>query len=110
MAAARVRSDRSAEPQDIELLKRRHAELHVKKIQAETKKRESENRLTELKRQALEQFGTDDLDELKRKLQSIKAENERKRSGYQEHLDQIDAELDRVSAEHKAAMNEAEAP
>jgi hypothetical protein len=106
MATAKVRIDRTAEQQDIEQLKRRHAELHERKIRAETKKSESENRLTELKKLAREQYGTDDLNELKKKLEALQAENERLRVEYQKHLDQIESELDRVTAEHKAAMNE----
>src|SRR5262245_22524792 len=106
MAAANARIDRPGEQQDIEQLRRRHADLHVKKIQSETKKRESENRLSELKRQAREQYGTDNLDELKKKLEAIKADNERLRAEYQDHLDHIERELDRVSAEHKEAMSE----
>jgi hypothetical protein len=106
MANAKVRSDKAAEQQDIEQLKRRHAELHERKIRAETKKGESENRLTELKRLAREQYGTDDLEELKKKLAALQAENERLRAEYQKHLDHIESELERVSAEHAAAMNE----
>ncbi len=106
MPTTKDRAGKTAERQDIEQLKSRYADLHVKKIQAETKKRESEDRLDELKRQAREQFGSDDLDELKQKLAALKTENERKRAEYQQHLDGIESELDRVAAEHKAAMNE----
>jgi hypothetical protein len=109
MAAAKGRVDRTVEQQDIEQLRRRHADLHVKKIQAETKKRESENRLTELKKQARDQYGTDDLEELKKKLEAIKADNERMRAEYQDHLDRIERELDHVAAQHKEAMSEVEA-
>jgi hypothetical protein len=108
MPSAKTRTGTAAEQQDIERLKQRFTDLNVKKIQADTKLRESQSRLDELKRQAREQYGTDDLDELKRKLQAMKAENERLRAEYQQHLDGIEAELDRVTAEHKAAMSEDE--
>jgi hypothetical protein len=110
MPATKRPGDGPAEQQDIEQLKRRYADLHERKIRAETKKGESESRLTDLKKQAREQYGTDSLNELKQKLSAMQAENERLRSEYQKHLDHIEAELDRVSAEHKAAMNEEEEP
>jgi uncharacterized protein involved in exopolysaccharide biosynthesis len=97
----------TADPQTIEQLKRRYEDLHKRKIQAETSKEHSEKRLQEVKKQALNDYKTDDLTALKKKLATIKSENERMRSEYQSHLDQLEADLDRVTAEHKAAMNEA---
>ncbi len=38
-------------------------------------------------------WGTDDLDELQKKLQEMTAENERRRAEYQHHLEKIDADL-----------------
>jgi hypothetical protein len=106
MPTIKDRAVKSPERQDIEQLKRRYDELNTKKIQAKTKRDESERRLAELKRQAREQFGTDDITDLKKKLEDLTADNERRRAEYQQHLDGIEGELDRVVAAHKAAMNE----
>ena len=40
-----------------------------------------------------EQFGTDDLAELQKQLESLNLENERQRAEYQRHLEKIEADL-----------------
>ncbi|MBI5758899.1 MAG: hypothetical protein HZA46_10320 [Planctomycetales bacterium] len=87
---------------DIEALKTRYNALNEKKIQAETKKEAAENRLAELKAQSLNDYGTDNLDELKRKLDDLLDDNERKRADYQKHLEAIEANLAEVEQQHKA--------
>jgi chromosome segregation ATPase len=89
--------------QDMQALKRRYEELHKKKIRVETEKASSERRLRDLQRKARDLYGTDDLDELRARLDQMRAENERRRRDYQEHLDQIEARLQQVEAEHAAA-------
>jgi tRNA A37 threonylcarbamoyladenosine dehydratase len=89
--------------QDIDALKERYDALNKKKIQAETNQEAAEKRLKELKEQARRDYGTDNLDELKQKLDELKADNERKRAEYQKHLDAIELKLSEVEQQHKAA-------
>jgi len=84
--------------QSIEDLQRRYQKLHTKKIQAETQRDGAKNRLDDLKQQARDKYGTDDLAELQRKLDEIIAENARKRTKYQDDLDKIEKELAAVEA------------
>lgn len=87
--------------EEIDVLKARYDALNKKKIQAETNHEAAEKRLKELKEQALRDYGTDNLDALKQKLDDLKAENERKRAEYQTHLETIESKLDEVEKQHK---------
>jgi hypothetical protein len=82
--------------QTIEDLKKRYSVLHEKKITAQADLNNAKKDLANLKKSAREQFGTDDLDELRAKLKQMKEDNERKRSEYQAHLEKIEAELTEV--------------
>ena len=98
------KTERAALPdgqEDIDALKKRYDALNEKKIKAETNQEAAEKRLKELREQALRDYGTDNLDELRQKLAELKAENERKRSEYQVHLDEIESKLATVEQQHK---------
>lgn len=84
--------------QSIEELQRRYQKLHTKKIQTETQRDSAKSRLDELKQQAREKYGTDDLPELQKRLDEIIAENSRKRAKYQSDLDKIEKDLADVEA------------
>ena len=79
--------------QTIEELQERYRELHTKKIQADTNLENAKDKLEELKAEALEKFGTNDIEKLREKLRAMKAENEEKRKNYQSDLDRIEADL-----------------
>lgn len=79
--------------QDIEVLRERFEALREQRTTAQADLRNVEEQLTRLKGQALEKYGTDDLDKLRAKLEEMRAENERKRTEYQAHLDGIDNQL-----------------
>jgi len=95
MAQTQNNTDAS-EKQSIEQLQERYQDLQKRKIQAETQRSGAEERLEELKKKAREKYGTDDLEELKTKLEQMKAENEKKRAKYQADLDKIDEGLRQV--------------
>ena len=84
--------------QTIEELQQRFQTLQQQKIRAETNRDNAEKQLDELKREARETYGTDDIEELKRKLADMKAENEKRRADYQAQLDRIESELSEVEA------------
>lgn len=80
---------RSAE-QSIEELQKRYQSLNTKRTQAETLRDEAKKRLDELKSQAREKYGTDNISDLQSQLQEMTAENGRKRAAYQAELDKIE--------------------
>jgi len=97
MAQTQNNTDAS-DNQSIEQLQERYQDLQKRKIQAETQKSGAEERLEELKKEAREKYDTDDVGELKSKLEQMKAENEKKRAKYQADLDKIDEGLRQVES------------
>lgn len=90
----------SNDPQDIEELRQRFETLKTQKITAEANLNTSTETLAKLKKKAREEYGTDDLDALRAKLEAMKQENERKRAEYQKHLTEIEAQLADVEEQH----------
>jgi hypothetical protein len=109
MHTKKVRSGNSPQEPTIEELKRRYEDLRDKKVEAEANKKNSERQLEELKKQARDRYGTDELGKLQNMLHAMKDENKRRLTEYERHLDEIESGLEEVSADHKAAMNEDQA-
>jgi hypothetical protein len=86
--------------QTIEELTERYHALNEKKIQAQTNLKNAEKQLRELRNKAKEAYGTDDLDELKKQLEQLKADNEAKRAAYQATLEKIESDLTEVESKH----------
>lgn len=86
---------------DIEALTEQYQKLNKRKIESERDLVNAEKNLNELKQQAQDEYGTDQLDELKEKLNQIKAENERKRAEYHQSLGKIEADLAKIETEHQ---------
>lgn len=84
--------------QTIEELTDRYAKLNEKRVRAKANAETAEKRLEELKKQARDEFGTDDVDELRKKLKQMEDDNERKRAEYQTSLDSIEDSLQKVEA------------
>ena len=84
----------------IEQLTDRYSHLNDHKIRAETNLQAALDRLNELKTDAKKEFGTDDLTELKKKLEELERENEKLRSDYQDSLDKIERDLEKVQANY----------
>jgi hypothetical protein len=103
-----INSRSNGAAQDIEQLRKRHADLDKKKTIAETQLKSANEQLETFKRQAMELYGTDDLDELKKKLEAMKRENEARRAAYQQHLDEIEGGLAEVERQYHAAKANAE--
>ena len=83
--------------QSIEELQKRFQGLEKQKIQIETQRDHALKQLNELKTTAKEQYGSDDVVELKKKLKEMEVSNEEKRSQYQASLDTIDEDLAAIS-------------
>ncbi len=62
--------------QTIEDLQKRYQHLRDKKVEAETHYRNAQTQLDELKRQAREKYGTDDVSKLEQMLAKMRLENE----------------------------------
>ena len=88
--------------QDIETLKKRHRELDKQKTTAEANQKTAEDQLKKLKQEARAKFGTDDLDQLKKKLDEMKQENDRRRAEYQKHLESIESRLGEIEAQEQS--------
>jgi uncharacterized protein (DUF342 family) len=86
----------SASEQSIEELQKRYQKLHERKIKAETNLDHSQRELARLQQEAREKYGTDDVDQLRQKLNSMKNDNDEKRRKYQADLDGIESELEAV--------------
>lgn len=95
MAASKTAADSTRE-QTIQQLQERFQALNKKKIQAETNLDNSRKQLDALQKEAREKYGTDDVAQLRAKLDQMKAENEQKRRTYQADLDRIEGELKAV--------------
>lgn len=85
----------------METLKQRYEQLNRMKIRIEAERANSEKRLAELQDKARRLYGTDDLEALRLMLEEMRAENERRRAAYQEHLDTIERDLAEVEANHQ---------
>ena len=83
--------------QPIEELQKRFQGLEKQKIQIETQRDHALKQLNELKATAKEQYGSDDVGELKKKLKEMEESNEEKRTQYQTSLDTIDEDLAAIS-------------
>lgn len=93
-------SEQQGSVPDIDALTEQFQRLNKRKIESERDLVNAQQNLDKLKQQALEEYGTDQLDELKAKLQQIKNENSRKRSEYYLSLEKIEAELTKIEAAH----------
>ena len=90
--------------QTMDQLKKRFEELSLMKVKYETQRDSAAAELADLKEQALELYGSDDVKQLEKKLSEMKAENEKKRSEYQASLDKIDESLQNVQESFEAAQ------
>lgn len=93
----------AAPKQSIDELQKRYQNLNNQKVVAETQLKSAQERLDELKKEARERYGTDDLDQLRAKLKEMQEDNERKRAQYQVDLDKIEADLAEVEQNYETA-------
>ena len=85
------------QPQTIETLQARYESLKEQRLVVEVQRKSTLEKLTELKQEALEKYGSDDLGELKTILARMKSENESKRAKYQQALDAIEKKLEAIN-------------
>ncbi len=80
----------------IEVLTSEYEQLNQQKIRAQTQLEEANRQLDKLQKEAVSEFGTADLQELKAKLEQMERENEKQRSEYQELLEGIASDLKKI--------------
>ncbi len=94
------RTANPSEALDIVALKQRYEDLQKEKTRAETKLDTAEKELRKLRKEAKEDYGTDDLAELQAQLETRKQENEKKLAAYQKSLEKIEGDLEAVEAKY----------
>jgi len=88
--------DKKNTVRSIEDLKEEYERLNERKIQAQTQLEEATKQLEALQNEAVAEFETSDIEELKNKLEQMETENEKRRSDYQQLLEGISGELAKV--------------
>lgn len=74
-------------------LREEYTKLHTKKIATEQDRKNLEDRLKELRDLAEREYGTSDIEELRRLLDERRKENERMVADYQRHIQEIKVRL-----------------
>ncbi|HPB30284.1 MAG TPA: hypothetical protein PLB62_02410 [Candidatus Sumerlaeota bacterium] len=92
--------------EEMEKLRKRFETLDRKRIQTETSLAHAEKDLKTLQEKAREEFGTDDPEELARRLEEMRAENERLCREYREHLDAIESGLNDIDRRYRESRQE----
>lgn len=96
----------SGESQTIEQLQARYEGLNEQKIKVSAQREHAQQRLEELKTQAKEQYGSDDVEQLAVMLKQMKSKNEEMRSQYQASLDGIDQDLAAINEKFATTQEE----
>lgn len=84
-------------------LSQKYQQLNKMKIQADRDLEHARDQLDGLKKKAKEDYGTDDLEELRAKLEEMKRKNEEDRASYQMSLEKIETELEEVEKKYGSA-------
>ena len=95
-------SDKKEEQQAIEALQVRFDKLSHERTRIEARQEAAQKQLDELREQARQQFGTDDVKELEKQLAAMKKENEEKRARYEASLDGIEGKLKEIENQFAA--------
>jgi hypothetical protein len=84
-------------------LRKQHQSLHERKIATERDRQNLEERLRELHAQAEREYGTSDIEQLRRLLEERRQENERMVREYQQHIEDIQRRLQEIDGGEDAA-------
>jgi Skp family chaperone for outer membrane proteins len=88
-----VPSRDEAVQQKLEALRKDYADLHTKKITTEANIKNLEDNLARLRATAEKEYGTSDLEELQRILETRRRENETQVAQYEQHVREIKENL-----------------
>ena len=83
-------------------LQSRFQQFHNRKIQIQTQRDETNKTLEKLRLQAEKEFGSSDIEVLKKKLAEMTADNEKKVADYDKQLKEIETKLNAVTDKFEA--------
>ncbi len=92
-------SEKQLAGQTIEQLKKRFDKLNETRIRVQHERDTAQAQLEQLRQNAIEQFGTDDVEKLQAQLTEIKQQNEQQRAEYERNLDDIESRLEQIQAD-----------
>jgi len=88
----------TADPNEtLKELQTRFQKFHNRKIQIQTQRDETNKTLEKLRAQAEKEFGSSDIDVLKKKLEKMTADNQKKVADYDKQLKDIETKLNAVT-------------
>lgn len=93
----------SEDIQSIAELQKRYESFMAEKVKYETQRDSAASELAKLKKQAMDQYGSDDVGKLEKMLDDMKVENEKRTREYQASLDEIDTNLKNVRSSFEAS-------
>jgi predicted nucleic acid-binding Zn-ribbon protein len=93
---------RKTEAQQYAALVERFEALRDQKVRLETQLDSARQKVAQLQKQALEQFGTSDLSALRDRLAEVKRENEHRRTEYAKLLESIEQGVKQASQAYEA--------
>ena len=99
--ATKTRSPESGEL-TIEQLQQKYQALNTRRIEADANLKNAKKQLNQLKQEARDKYGTDDLAALRTRLDDMRNENEAKRRAYQAELERIQTALDAVEQQFRS--------
>ena len=89
----------SNQEDEFEELRRRFKKLNDDRIRAERDLEHASEEIDRLKNSAMEQFGTDDPEELKVKLEAMQKENAEKIKSYRQSIEEIEKGLKELESD-----------
>ncbi len=93
----------SATGQSIEELRKRYEMLNEKRIKVEAQRDGALEQLEQIRKAAIDQFKTDDIDGLREKLAALTGQNEELRADYEKSLNEIEKRLEQIESETEPA-------
>ncbi len=82
----------------LETLREEYEKLNEQRIATERDRKNLEEQLSDLRDKAMKEYGTSDIEDLRKLLAERRAENEKLVEGYRVHIEGIKTELDRIDS------------
>jgi muconolactone delta-isomerase len=94
--------------QRLETLRKEYGELNEQRIATERDKKNLEDQLSMLREKAQREYGTSDVEELRKLLEQRRSENEKMVADYQNHISGIKEELEKIEKGEDKAEDKGE--
>ena len=96
---SKSKTKQTSEQQAFDKLRVRYDALSHERTRIDAQREAAQKQLDEMRESARTQFGTDDLEELEKKLADMRKQNEEKRAKYEASLDEIETKLKEVEGQ-----------